>query len=142
MRIIILILAITFIQCSQKSYDIRSSSYTSLHTMKEDNIAGSIEERLAQLLRTKSGVMVIQSGSTYSIRIRGVNSLNAPTQPLYVIDGISLGHDFNVAASSMAGSHIKSVNVLKGKDASFYGTRGSGGVIVIKTKKPRLAYNR
>lgn len=64
-----------------------------------------------------------------SIRIRGVNSLNVSTEPLFVVDGVITGDIEGIAPET-----VSSIEVLKGPDASVYGARGSNGVIVIKRR--------
>ena len=136
----LILLAPLFIQCNQQSYSNASKTSLDNKEIEADNFSGTVEEKLAQLLQRQAGVLVTQTGSTYAVKIRGTSdSFMASSSPLYVIDGISIGNNFNQAAGAIAGSGIKSVRVLKGKDASFYGTRGSAGVIVIKTKKPSLS---
>jgi TonB-dependent SusC/RagA subfamily outer membrane receptor len=61
-----------------------------------------------------------------SIKIRGSNSLNISTEPLFVVDGVIV-KDIEDIDPVM----VKSIEVLKGPDATVYGTRGSNGVIVI-----------
>ncbi|MFI3296340.1 MAG: SusC/RagA family TonB-linked outer membrane protein [bacterium] len=83
-----------------------------------------------------AGVQVVSSsgqpGSSATIRIRGVGSLNASSAPLYVVDGIPYTGDY----SSIDPSDIASMTVLKDATAtSLYGSRGSNGVILITTKK-------
>jgi len=64
-----------------------------------------------------------------SIRIRGSNSLNVSTEPLFVLDGVIVS-----TIDQISPDNVKSIEVLKGPDATVYGTRGSNGVIIIKTK--------
>lgn len=64
-----------------------------------------------------------------SIKVRGVNSLNISTEPLFVVDGVIVNEIENIDPVM-----VKSIEVLKGPDASVYGTRGSNGVIVITRK--------
>lgn len=64
-----------------------------------------------------------------SIKIRGTNSLNISTEPLFVVDGIVVREIDDIAPET-----VKSIEVLKGPDASAYGIRGSNGVIVITRK--------
>lgn len=101
-----------------------------------------------------SGVQVTQSsgqpGSGTSIRIRGGTSINAGSEPLYVIDGFPV---YNSDASTDAGvlsgakinplsafnpNDIESIEVLKDASATaIYGSRGANGVIIITTKHAR-----
>lgn len=71
-------------------------------------------------------------GSSPNIVIRGVASLTSNNQPLYVIDGIPY-QTANLQNINL--KKIKDVQILKDAAAtSLYGTRGSNGVIIIKTK--------
>jgi TonB-dependent starch-binding outer membrane protein SusC len=83
-------------------------------------------------------------GSTSDIRIRGVSSITAGNEPLYVIDGVPMNND-NVsstgsgsslsALASINSNNIASITVLKDASATAaYGARGANGVIVITTK--------
>lgn len=72
-------------------------------------------------------------GSTNStVILRGLGSLNGNAEPLYVIDGVPSNLlNFRTINSK----YVKSVNVLKGTEAtSLYGNRGANGVIIITTK--------
>lgn len=84
-----------------------------------------------------AGVVVSQTdGSPYAspkIRVRGVNSFNASTDPLYVIDGYPAGNDLYINPND-----IESVDILKdAASAAIYGSRAAGGVILITTKRGR-----
>lgn len=61
-----------------------------------------------------------------SIKIRGSNSLNVSTEPLFVVDGVITEDIDGISPES-----VSKIEVLKGPDASVYGTRGSNGVIII-----------
>lgn len=72
--------------------------------------------------------------SGVSVQLRGVNSVNASQGPLVVIDGVP-GGDVN----SVAKEDIESISVLRDASAAaIYGTRASGGVILITTKRPQI----
>ncbi|WP_299780076.1 TonB-dependent receptor [uncultured Formosa sp.] len=84
-----------------------------------------------------------QPGYSQDILIRGVGSINADSNPLYVVDGIPVvsGDISTLATSSntIAGINskdIETITVLKDASAtSIYGSRGANGVILITTKK-------
>ena len=93
-------------------------------------------------LSTGSG----QPGAPSTIFIRGRNSYNSGTQPLYVIDGVPMSSDkmgmrtsegkVTTPLSSINPADIESMTVLKDATAtSIYGARAANGVIVITTKK-------
>ncbi|GHB63745.1 SusC/RagA family TonB-linked outer membrane protein [Persicitalea jodogahamensis] len=70
-------------------------------------------------------------GATANIQIRGINSVTGANEPLYVVDGIPYSGDPRLSMSE-----IETIDVLKdAASASIYGTRGSGGVILITTKQ-------
>ncbi|HEX8357304.1 MAG TPA: SusC/RagA family TonB-linked outer membrane protein, partial [Segetibacter sp.] len=84
-----------------------------------------------------------QPGSAQPVRIRGIGSYSASSQPLYVVDGIQInaGELTRLATTSNVLANInpddiESVSVLKDAAATaIYGSRGGNGVIVITTKR-------
>ena len=84
-----------------------------------------------------AGVMVRSTtgepGQDIQIRIRGAASVNASSDPLYVVDGMPM--------NTLAGinpSDIESMEVLKdAASAAIYGSRGSNGVVMVTTKQGR-----
>jgi TonB-linked SusC/RagA family outer membrane protein len=82
-----------------------------------------------------AGVQVSQtSGAPYSstkIRVRGVGSINASSDPLYVIDGYPSGNNVSINPED-----IETIDILKdAASAAIYGSRASGGVVMITTKR-------
>jgi len=83
-------------------------------------------------------------GSTSQIRIRGISSITAGNEPLYVIDGVpvvngnvsnSTASSFMSALSAIDANNIASISVLKdAASTAQYGARGANGVILITTK--------
>ena len=73
-----------------------------------------------------------EPGAAMSVHIRGIRSLRASNDPLYVVDGIPITgniQDFNPQM-------IESIDVLKDAAATaVYGSRGANGVILVTTKK-------
>ncbi|MDE5709220.1 MAG: TonB-dependent receptor plug domain-containing protein, partial [Alistipes sp.] len=65
------------------------------------------------------------------MKIRGVNSINSGTAPLYILDGVAISSsDFN----TISPADIESLSVLKdASSTSIYGARAANGVIVITT---------
>ena len=92
----------------------------------------------AQLIQGKvAGLSISKPGGNpnqgYTMRLRGMSTIGANTQPLVVIDGVVGGSLDNVDPND-----IESMDVLKdGSAAAIYGTRGSSGVILVTTKKGR-----
>ena len=83
-------------------------------------------------LRAKvPGVVVERTGSaTEKIYVRGINSINSPTDPLIIVDGVEVED-----ISSINPYDVESIDVLKDTAAAIYGVRGTNGVIIITLKK-------
>jgi iron complex outermembrane receptor protein len=95
-----------------------------------------------------SGVQVIDNnepGGGLAIRIRGATSVNASSDPLYVVDGVPLGTGAGGGLSAgrdalnfLNPADIESITVLKDASAAaIYGANAANGVILIKTKSGR-----
>ena len=87
-----------------------------------------------------SGLQVYTSsgepGSSSSSYIRGVGSLTADNEPLYVLDGTPVSSSVMVM---MNPNDFESVTVLKDASAtSIYGSRAANGVIYITTKRGKI----
>lgn len=85
-----------------------------------------------------AGVRVIntsgQPGTSATIRIRGIGSVNGNRDPLYVVDGVP----FSGGINAINPNDIENVTVLKDAAATaIYGSRGANGVIVVTTKNGR-----
>ena len=74
-----------------------------------------------------AGVMVTPENK---ILVRGVNSINASTDPLILVDGVE-----TTDLSVINPADVSSVDVIKDGSASIYGMRGANGVILITTRK-------
>ncbi|RMG29633.1 MAG: hypothetical protein D6730_03660 [Bacteroidetes bacterium] len=92
------------------------------------------EFALEAYLRRQPGVIVQGSGVNARVQIRGVNSFSGNTEPLFIVNGNDVGQSYARAAELLRGMEIKSVKVLKDSDATLYGIRGAGGVIIITAK--------
>lgn len=72
-------------------------------------------------------------GAPAFIRIRGVGSISAGRDPLYVVDGVAVSNDFYSLINS---NDVESISILKdAASASIYGSRGSNGVVLVTTKR-------
>ena len=105
----------------------------------QDKLAGSVAG--VQITSTSG-----QLGAVESVRIRGMGSINAGNDPLYVIDGVPVmtgdaseftySQSGNSLLSTINSNDIESMTVIKdAAAASLYGSRAANGVIVITTKK-------
>lgn len=92
--------------------------------------------QIGALLQGKAAGVQVVSGSGkpssgFSLRIRGTNSINASSEPLYVVDGVP-----TTDTRSLNPSDIESLTVLKdASSAAIYGAQGANGVVLITTKK-------
>ena len=105
---------------------------TELSEGKDEKAASYLS--LADLLRRQAGVSVQGQGTGTKVVIRGGSGV-AGTDPLYVLDRVPVGNNYSQVAGMVDVNDIARINVLKGADASPYGTRGMNGVIEITTKK-------
>lgn len=123
---------------------------SSVSQVSAEDLTSSTPVNLGQALQgTVAGAQVIQQGGGVPggkpiIHIRGINSINTSTTPLYVVDGIV---GVPNALTTINPYAIKSISVLKGPSATaIYGARGANGVVVITTKdgmsgETRVTYN-
>lgn len=91
-----------------------------------------------------------QAGSAPAIRIRGIGSMNAGNEPLYVVDGVPVSsgstgqmdgelYSTNNIMNTLNPEDIESISVLKDAAASsLYGSRAANGVILITTKRGKV----
>lgn len=123
----------------------RSDVTGSVVSVTSDAINKSVTTSIDQVLQGRAaGVQVQQNtgmpGGSSSIRIRGINSLNASNEPIFVIDGVvidgSTGSGTDNAIASINPADIVSMDILKDASATaIYGSRGANGVIIITTKR-------
>jgi len=135
-------------------YSVTQVAGESLTQARENNIASSLVGKVAGLdISSTAG----GAGSSTSVVIRGVSSLNQSNQPLYVINGVPMENkptglnninpngntgsqydnapDLGDAVGNLNPDDIESISVLKGAAASaLYGYRAKAGVILITTK--------
>ncbi len=123
----------------------RSDLTGSVVSVGEDAVKKSISTSIDQVLQGRAAGVQIQAnsgtpGASTSIRIRGINSLNATNQPIFVIDGVVIDSatdsESSNPLSSINPSDIVSMDILKDASATaIYGSRASNGVIMITTKR-------
>jgi iron complex outermembrane receptor protein len=119
---------------TQKKNEVTSS----VVSVKSDEFnKGNVSDPVQLIQGKVSGLSISRPGgnpnASYNIRLRGLSTIGANTQPLVVIDGVIGGNLENVDPND-----IESINILKdGSGAAIYGTRGSSGVIIVTTKKGR-----
>jgi TonB-linked SusC/RagA family outer membrane protein len=114
----------------------KSSVVAAISTVSSKDIAALPVPSVEQALQGRApGVSVTNNGSPGEaplVRIRGINSINYASNPLYVVDGIAQVGNFSIFDSK----DIESVEVLKdANSAAIYGSRAAAGVVLITTKK-------
>ncbi len=136
MKKTLLIVAVSFSLLSMGCSSVSSTVAGDNNTRPEGSVYDDYDyfTSLADYLRKVPGVNISGSGV---VTIRGVNSFDAtysPITPLFVIDGQAVGYSYNEANRMLDPRYIDYVKVLKGPDATIYGSRGGNGVIEIFTK--------
>lgn len=148
------------IQLVQDKSELEQVIVVGYGTQKKSDITGSVssvaKDRLSKIPVTNilqavegsvAGWSLSQTsaapGNSANQQVRGINSINASTTPLIVLDGVP----FAGATNDISPNTIESIEVLKDASATaIYGTRGSSGVILITTKrgstgKPTISYS-
>ena len=129
-------------------------------TVKKSDLTGSVSSVSAKDLAATPAMNALQAlqgraaglnivttggapGAGANVTVRGGASITQGTDPLYIVDGFQLDNALNIINPN----DIESIDVLKGASAiAIYGSRGSNGIIVIKTKsgkkgKTTINYN-
>ena len=117
----------------------------SVSMVKADKIAEVPAAGFDQALQGQTAGLTVLSSSgepskAATFQIRGTNSINSGTAPLFILDGVPISSsDFN----TISPNDIESVSVLKdASSTSIYGARAANGVVVITTKRgPILSVN-
>lgn len=110
----------------------------SVSTVKSEKLENVPAAGFDQALQGQTpGLMVVSNSGEPSkaatFQIRGTNSINSGTSPLFILDGVPISSsDFN----TISPSDIESISVLKdASSTSIYGARAANGVVVITTKR-------
>ncbi len=137
----------------------KKASFTgSASVVKSEDLSAQKESFVKSLQGKVAGIRVGGStgdpGADQRIQIRGISSISASSQPLYVIDGVAIvnndvtsGLKSQSVLSSINPDDIENLTVLKdAAAASLYGSRAANGVIIITTKqgkqgKTKITYN-
>lgn len=112
-----------------------------------DVTSGDIErapgQPVEELLESRvAGVMVTRT-PTGGIRVRIRGAASVYSEPLYVLDGYPIEPGPDGSLSGVHPNDIESIEVLKDPtDVAIYGSRGTNGVIVIKTKQGQAKKNK
>ena len=126
-------------------YD-EKTTYTSQNTFTATGNRLSIDDEIGSKLGADIRTIMRNGNEEQGamMLIRGINSINANSQPLVILDGVELdmqrnrsslhlGDYFNIL-SAVSAEDIEKVTVLKNATA-LYGARGANGVILIETKR-------
>ena len=103
-----------------------------------NNVVSSLQGKVPGLMITNSGA----AGGEPDVKIRGVGTLNASSNPLYVVDGM-----FCSDIKFLNNSDIANIEILKDPSSlAIFGVQGANGVIIVTTKRadseePRVTYD-
>ncbi len=94
------------------------------------SVGDALQGQIAGLqVWTSSG----EPSASVSMRIRGVNSINASNEPLYILDGSPVG---SAIFNSLNANDIENITVMKDASATaIYGSRAANGIVFITTRK-------
>lgn len=95
------------------------------------NINNAIQGRVAGVLVNTAA----KPGDDSNIKIRGINTINGSTDPIYVVDGLVMDNN-NGGFNAINPNDVASIEILKDASATaLYGSRAANGVVLITTKK-------
>jgi TonB-dependent SusC/RagA subfamily outer membrane receptor len=106
-------------------------------TVTSDDLDQSPGQPIEKVLQSRvAGVVITQNAEGgISVRIRGQTTINGPTEPLFIIDGLPIEPGPGGSLVGINPHDIASIEVLKdAASLAFYGVRAANGVILIKTK--------
>ena len=104
-----------------------SVSGEELKNAPTNNVMSSLQGKIPGLMVTNSG----SAGAEPDIKIRGIGTLNASSNPLYVVDGMLMSD-----IKFLSNSDIASMEILKDPSSlAIFGVQGANGVIIITTKR-------
>ncbi|WP_124979260.1 SusC/RagA family TonB-linked outer membrane protein [Nonlabens xiamenensis] len=112
----------------------------SVATVDGDSFESRPNTQVGALIQGQAaGVQVLSSSGKpsqgFSIRIRGTNSINAGSEPLYVVDGVP-----TTDTRSINPSDVDTITILKdASSTAIYGAQGANGVVLITTKRGTTA---
>lgn len=126
--------------------------------LKKSDLTGAVSSVSAKVLEEKpvtsinqalqgrvAGVLISNAakpGDDATIKIRGINTINTITDPIYVVDGLVMDN-FGGGFNSINLNDVASIEVLKDASATaLYGSRASNGVVLITTKKGKIGSGR
>lgn len=115
------------------SYAAQNITTSELTQARTTNLLEGLGGKVAGLSITNSGSGV---GAASKVLLRGNRSISGSSQPLYIVDGITLNGDI----SNLSPDDIESLSVLKGANAAaLYGSRANNGAIIVVTKSGKGA---
>ncbi len=121
----------------------KQGSFTGSATqINSEDIQGRAVTNISSALEGASGIQYSpgsgQPGASSPIRVRGFGSVNASSEPLYVVDGIIFSGNLN----SINPNDIESLTVLKdASSTALYGAKAANGVVLITTKNGKSGQN-
>lgn len=134
---------------------IRSTLTGNIAKLTNENVKGMPVISLEQAMQGQAAGVSVESvngkvGAAARVRVRGVGSINAGTEPLFVVDGIPLSKEarntYGAPMNPLADinfNDIESIEILKDASAkAIYGSRGSNGVVLITTKSGKAGRNQ
>jgi TonB-linked SusC/RagA family outer membrane protein len=142
---------------NQQSYAAQQVSGDEVSKQRSSNFINGLSGKVSGLEIRQNNTL----GGSTNVVLRGYKSIDGDNQALFVIDGVPInnentnsntdddqqavgdgGYDYGSPASDINPDDIESITILKGAGASaLYGSRGSNGVILITTKKPKNGFN-
>jgi TonB-dependent SusC/RagA subfamily outer membrane receptor len=122
-----------------KEKDPRKTYTVASNTLKTEDLAGTGALNIIEAIQNRiPGVSVTGSGMNVKVNIRAAANFSGAVDPLFLLDGIPTEL---IQLVNTSVSDVETIDVLKGPQASIYGSRGAGGVIAVYTKRGNKNYD-
>lgn len=118
-------LSFVFSEAQKENASVTKKKKNNISTKKDDNIG--IYDNIYQYIAGKVAGVTVNNDN--EISIRGGSSWELSNDPLFVVDGVVTSSIDNILPTD-----VDNIRILKGVDASIYGSQGANGVIEITTK--------
>lgn len=124
--LLFIVISIALISCGS----LKSKDNTATNTEQVSEANKDLLPLFNQIIRLRG----ISGATGVPLFISSTNTVSGTAEPLYVLDGNIIGSSFASIRDVVNPMDVKKIKTIKGADASFYGARGSNGVIVITTQ--------
>ncbi len=132
--LLILVLALTLTACGSSKSTGSDTGPTEETVSEEQNIDQKYKSSTLLNRLSRESALSIRAGVPLVTRtVAGKRGNPRTQQPLYIVDDVIIGRSYQRVAQIVTSADVKTIEVIQGPDASFYGVRGGYGVVKLTT---------